>query len=184
MRIIAGSRRGKKLAPIKGVRIRPTADRVRESIFNIVSGWMDRALVLDLFAGTGALGIEALSRGARQAVFIDRDPLAIVALKKNIAACRFDQRARVIRWDASKDLACLRPAEYCFDIVFMDPPYRAGLINSTLSNLARQRIVSTDTLIIVEHSASEPLSWLPNGYATSEQRRYGKTLVTFLSCVL
>jgi 16S rRNA (guanine966-N2)-methyltransferase len=184
LRIIAGSRRGKKLAPIKGERIRPTADRVRESIFNIITGWLDRALVLDLFAGTGALGIEALSRGARMAIFIDRDPSALVTLKKNIHACRFDQQSHVIRWDVSKDLQCFRPAEYRFDIVFMDPPYCEGLINSTLSNLSNQGLVSTDALIVVEHAVSEPLIGSPNEFTLSEQRRYGKTLVSFLRSVL
>ena len=184
MRVIAGSLRGKKLAPIRGVDIRPTADRIRESIFNIISGHVDQASVLDLFAGTGALGIEALSRGARRALFVDRHREAIATIKKNLHACRLENRARVIRWDIESNLDCIRPSESLFDIVFMDPPYHKTLILSALKNIRPPGILSPNCLIVIEHSIQESLPAALPGFKLNDQRRYGKTLVSFLTCML
>ena len=121
MRIIAGERRGAKLEAVPGMNTRPTADRVKEGLFNIIQ--MEIASdtrVLDVFAGTGALGLEALSRGAKEAVFIEQAPQALAVLKRNIAKCRYEDRAYVLKGDALSHLATLQGQQ--FDLILLDPP--------------------------------------------------------------
>lgn len=182
MRIIGGELRGKKLATLRGMAIRPTADRTREAIFNIIAAKVDGANVLDLFAGTGALGIEALSRGAARAVFIDNAAESIKTIEKNTTACRMQDRARVIRWDIIRNLNCLGPgASPAFDIVFMDPPYNSNAVAPTLRHLAHSNALAPGATVIVEHAPSEAITDLPNGLSHVDQRKYGKTLVSLLS---
>ncbi|MDM8525560.1 16S rRNA (guanine(966)-N(2))-methyltransferase RsmD [Desulfococcaceae bacterium HSG8] len=181
MRIIAGSLKGKKLHPIKGTTIRPTADRLRESIFNILSFHVRDAVVLDLFAGTGALGIEALSRVASFAVFLDKYKNSISIIKQNIRSCALENRTNVIQWDIEKNLNCIRSAPTPFNLVFMDPPYNKNLVKPTLRNLHIAHALEKDALIVAEHSDSETIPEDCPGYTIAEQRRYGKTLVSFLN---
>lgn len=183
MRIISGDFRGKKLAAFSGRATRPTADRVRESVFNILGAAVKNTVVLDLFAGTGALGLEALSRGATAAVFVDSEPPAIRLIEKNIAACRAADRARVIRWDIRRNLRCLSP-EPAFDLVFMDPPYHAGLIAPALRHLATQNVCNKNASIMIEHDIMEPIEAEMNGLELTDQRIYGKTAVSFLKAVI
>ena len=181
MRIIAGRYRGTRLYSPPGMEIRPTADRLRESIFNIIGPRLPTIRVLDLFAGTGAMGIEALSRGAVHAVFIDYNPRALQLIRKNITRVKAGDKATVISWDIARDLQCLGGQE-AFDIVFIDPPYRRGLIHRTLVNLHSTRI-AVDT-VVIEHAALESIENLPPGFELIDQRRYGKTLVSILNGVL
>lgn len=183
MRIISGAFRGKKLAAFQGRATRPTADRVRESIFNILASALEDAVVLDLFAGTGALGLEALSRGARSAVLIDSEPQAIAIIEKNILSCRAMDRARAIRWDIRRNLNCLS-ASPAFDLVFMDPPYNAGLIAPAVRHLTTQNIVKNNASIIIEHAVKEPVEAEISGWELTDQRIYGKTAVSFLKTVI
>lgn len=181
MRIIAGRYRGSRLHSPPGTAIRPTADRLRESIFNIIGPRLPAIRVLDLFAGTGAMGIEALSRGADHAVFVDRSPEALYLVRKNLAKVKADAMATVISWDIARDLQCLS-GQKAFEFVFVDPPYRQGFIHRTLVNLK-----STDVplgTIVVEHALDESMADLPTGFVLKDQRRYGKTLVSFLAGVL
>jgi len=178
VRIIAGNFRGTRLHAPSGIDIRPTADRLRESIFNIIGPRIQGKRVLDLFAGTGAMGIEALSRGANHAVFIDNHPQSLNLIRRNIAKVKISERATVIAWDIAKNLQCLRD-HAASDIIFMDPPYRQGLIQKTLNGL--QTVEAAVHLIVVEHDAKELLDDLPTGFLLEDQRRYGKTLVSFLS---
>ena len=178
MRIIAGQFRGTRLQTPPGIDIRPTADRLRESIFNIIGPRIKGKRVLDLFAGTGAMGLEALSRGASHAVFIDNHPTALELIHRNISKVKIRERATVIRWDITRNLMCLR-GHTGSDIIFMDPPYRRGLIHSTLNQL--QSVETGVRTIVVEHAADESLDDLPDGFLLEDQRRYGKTLVSFLS---
>jgi 16S rRNA (guanine966-N2)-methyltransferase len=178
MRVIAGQYRGTRLDTPRGVDIRPTADRLRESIFNIIGQRLPGKRVLDLFAGTGAMGIEALSRGASQAVFIDHLPKAIDLIHKNVAKVRAGDLATIISWDIARDLRCLC-GQKGFDYIFLDPPYRQGLVQRALYNLR-----STDirfNLIVVEHYIHEPMGNFADAFVLQDQRRYGKTLVSFLS---
>jgi 16S rRNA (guanine966-N2)-methyltransferase len=184
LRIISGSLKGKKLHSIQGVTIRPTADRLRESIFNILSFRVHKAMVLDLFAGTGALGIEALSRGAESAVFVDNNPGAIAVIKRNIKSCCFEKHAHIIRWDIKKNLNCLVSVGRAFNLVFLDSPYNRGMVKSALLNLEYTRSVEKGACIVVEHSSLEPIPEDLFIFEIADQRRYGKTLVSFLTCVV
>ncbi len=181
MRIIGGALKGKKLAALRGMAIRPTADRIREAVFNIIAAKVPGANVLDLFAGTGAFGLEALSRGAALAVFIDDAAGSLATIEKNILACRVQDQARVIRWDIIRNLNCLSSSSPAFDIVFLDPPYNCNAVAPTLRHLARSETLSPATTVIVEHAPSEAVSDHLNRFTLYDQRRYGKTLVSFLS---
>ncbi len=184
MRIIGGSLRGKNLASLSGRSIRPTTDRLRESIFNIIAARVSNAMVLDLFAGTGALGIEALSRQARAAVFIDERRDAVAVIYRNLEMCRLLDRARVILGDVTRGLDRIPMTRLRFDLVFMDPPYNRGFVKNGLNLLRRNPVLAPGHRLILEHSLQEPLPFGLEGYVLHDQRRYGKTLVSFLECML
>jgi len=184
MRIISGSFRGKKLAALGGNATRPTADRVRESIFNIMAEDIENAAVLDLFAGTGALGLESLSRGAARSVFIDASLSAVKIIRKNVTACRADDRARIIRWDITKNLKCLKEDFAAIDLAFMDPPYNKNFIRPALINLIKSEALKNSARIVIEHSAAEALPEDLIGLHLTDRRIYGKTVVSFLSVML
>ena len=181
MRIIGGRFRGTRLYTPKGTEIRPTADRLRESIFNIIDFRLPGKRVLDLYAGTGALGIEALSRGAIHGVFIDDNPQALDLIRRNITKVRALDQTTILSWNIARNLQCLGGHE-AFDLVFIDPPYRKDLVRRTLINLQSAKIGFTS--VIVEHDVKESIKDLPSGFILQEQRCYGKTLVSFLNGVL
>jgi 16S rRNA (guanine966-N2)-methyltransferase len=183
LRVIAGQLRGKRLATVPGRETRPTADRIRESIFNILGTAVRHAHVLDLFAGTGAFGIEALSRGADFALFIENGREALGVLTRNIQACRLADRTRVLNGDAAGSLNGLADGDRKFDLVFMDPPYRTGMIAPALRHLADSRCLADKARIVVEHAAGEAVGEAPP-FRLQDHRCYGKTLVSFLTCVL
>ncbi|MBU1181998.1 MAG: 16S rRNA (guanine(966)-N(2))-methyltransferase RsmD [Proteobacteria bacterium] len=181
MRIISGKFKGKRLFSLKGVKIRPTADRIRENIFNILAPRIPDSVVLDLFAGTGALGIEALSRGASFAIFMDSDKDALSVIEKNIAACKLQGRIKIIRADITKNNIALNNGVPSVNLVFMDPPYNKNLIKPALINLSASRLLQKNALIIIEHALTETLPEDVLEYKISDQRRYGKTIVSFLN---
>jgi 16S rRNA (guanine966-N2)-methyltransferase len=181
VRIIGGRFRGTRLYSPKGIEIRPTADRLRESIFNILGTRLHSKRVLDRFAGTGAMGIEALSRGSTHAVFIDQNPMALDLIRRNISKVRAAEQTTIIPWNIARSLQCLCGQE-AFDLVFVDPPYRKGLIQRTLANLQSAEIGFTTA--IIEHNEEELLGRLPENARLRDQRRYGKTLVSILDGVL
>lgn len=182
LRIIGGELKGKRLHSIRGTAIRPTADRLRESIFNILFSCIHGASVLDLFAGTGAYGIEALSRSAESAVFIDNNKAALSVIKNNLVACAYDNRARVIDWDISRNLSCLNLIPYSrFNLIFIDPPYDQGLVDLTLRHLGDSDCMAKEVIIVVEHSYHETISRERIAFEIKDQRRYRKTLVSFLT---
>ncbi|MFP4226333.1 MAG: 16S rRNA (guanine(966)-N(2))-methyltransferase RsmD [Desulfobacterales bacterium] len=184
MRIISGLYKGRELAPVRGREIRPTGGKVREAIFSILSRDIPHARVLDLFAGTGAFGLEALSRGAARAVFIESDDRAIAAIKKNIRLCRAEKRAQCIKWDVTRDLNCIRTLRHGFDLVFMDPPYQGDFISTALKNLAHSNGLEDGAVIVVEHSAKTALPEINPPFYVGDRRKYGKTLVTFLNFMI
>ena len=184
MRIIGGQLRGKRLSPVRGSAVRPTSDRLREAVFNILSDRIEGATVLDLYAGTGALGIEALSRGAHRAVFVDRSRDAVALISRNIQLCRLQNRSTVIRWDINRNLNCLSSQDQMFDLVFLDPPYDRGLALPTLRTLLRQQVLATGAQLIIEHSPSEEIAPVPDGLSVQDNRKYGKTLVSILVAVV
>ena len=184
MRVIGGTLRGRKLSTLKGKTIRPTADRFRESVFNIIRRQVPNANVLDLFAGTGAYGIEALSRGGQSAVFIDHSRMAVSIISRNLKLCQLETRAQVIRWDITTGLNCLNSHTTLFNLVFMDPPYNSNLVTISLKHLQALPILSPGNLIVVEHSHKEPIFSDTMNLKIVDQRRYGKSLVSFLECVI
>ncbi|MDR0221140.1 MAG: 16S rRNA (guanine(966)-N(2))-methyltransferase RsmD [Lachnospiraceae bacterium] len=158
MRVISGTARGTKLAAPRGAATRPTTDRIKETLFNIIAPRLtEGCLVLDLFAGSGALGIEALSRGAGYAVFVDNSPEACACIARNLRQTKLAERAAVLKQDFDRGLAQLsRTGEIkgkCFDLVFIDPPYQQGYEEKTLAGLAKQRYIGGDTLIVLETAA-------------------------------
>ncbi len=184
LRIIGGELKGKRLKTIHGNLIRPTADRIREAIFNILSNSISKVLVLDLYAGTGALGIEALSRGAERALFVDNSNIALSVLKQNIALCGLGEKAGIIMWNIRQNLNCITSIDQRFDLIFLDPPYNKNLIMPTLVNLNDSGALKNDACIVIEHSVDEPIPADLCGFLLADQRKYGKTLVSFLNYVI
>ncbi|MCK4485954.1 MAG: 16S rRNA (guanine(966)-N(2))-methyltransferase RsmD [Desulfobacterales bacterium] len=184
MRIISGALKGKKLYSIKGLAIRPTTDYLRESIFNILAGGVEDAVVLDLFAGTGSLGIEALSRGAATAVFVDKAAQAIKALARNICACCLEGRSTILKRDILRGLSFLKSIDRAFELVFIDPPYDKGFVERTMQLLDRAESTSDRVSIVIEHSRREVLPENMARFILCDQRDYGKTLVSFYRHVL
>ncbi len=178
MRVISGQCKGKRLFSVKGLNLRPTSDRVKEAIFDILQNQIEGREVLDLFAGTGALGIEALSRGARRAVFVESSPRCLTALRKNIEECRFQDRAQVLAREVKSGIKILEAKGESFQFIFLDPPYEKGFALKTLKALAVSPIVSSDTLIVAEHAVSEEISSIPP-LQRVDARKYGGTRVSF-----
>lgn len=180
MRIISGICRGRKLAQIQGYDIRPTSDRVREAIFNIVGSRIKDSRVLDLFAGTGALGLEALSRGADHAVFMDSAHTACTTIQKNIALCKMTKKASLIRHDIiGQPLPKILLSEL-FDFIFLDPPYAKGYAEKVMERKKIIDILTPKGIIIVEQSHGESLSNELRGLDIFRQKKYSKTLISFL----
>lgn len=180
MRIIGGDLKGKRLVSVQGVRTRPTADRLRESIFNIISGHLQDSMVLDLFAGTGALGLESLSRGARFAVFIDQSKTVLSVVDRNIQSCGLKKKTKLIKWNIVRNLNCLKEFRSVFNLVFMDPPYGRYMVEPTLKNLHRRGCLENGAMLVVEHIPCEMFDEKQSMYTVSDRRKYGKTLVSFL----
>jgi len=184
LRIIGGARRGKRLYSPRNNSIRPTADRVRESIFNILAGRVFDSRLLDLFAGTGAIGLEALSRGAKHATFIDNHPAALELIKKNIKVCEWADRTEIIRWDSTRSLNCIKCHIELYSLVFIDPPYRSEMVPTILGHLDRSNVLTNKALVIVEHSSTEILDGKISTFFLEDQRSYGKTLVSFFQYMI
>src|SRR5216110_296560 len=181
MRIVGGRLRGRALAAPKTQAIRPTADRLREALFNILAHAygdpVGGARVLDLFAGTGALGLEALSRGAAFALFVDDAAEARALIRENVAALGLGGVSRVYRRDAT-NLGAAHPVEP-FSLVFLDPPYRAGLAEKALAAARDGGWLKPGALIVVEEAADAAFK-APEGFAESERRTYDDTQLVFL----
>ncbi|HSA58398.1 MAG TPA: 16S rRNA (guanine(966)-N(2))-methyltransferase RsmD [bacterium] len=180
MRVIAGIAKGRALAGPKSHTIRPALDKVKGAIFNIlydVSG----LTVLDVFAGTGSIGIEALSRGARHCVFLDAAPEALGVIKKNLDLCVFNDRATILRTKLPEDLRTVakRSRIASFDLIFVDPPYDKDLVNPSLRRIAELGLLAEGGKVIVEHSPRETIGEI-TGMTVRDRREYGQTIVSFL----
>ena len=181
MRIIAGELKGRRLHRLEGKQTRPTSDRLRETIFNILSFRTQQAVVLDLFSGTGAMTIEALSRGADSAVLVDDSPQAISLIAQNIRSFSLEKKARVQRWNIDHNLNFLRHVQPLFNLVFMDPPYNRDMIGLTMHHLLQSASLAAQACIVVEHSVLESICFDHPEFELYDQRIYGKTMVSFLS---
>ncbi|MDA8126101.1 MAG: 16S rRNA (guanine(966)-N(2))-methyltransferase RsmD [Deltaproteobacteria bacterium] len=180
MRIIGGEAGGRPLHLPKGCRIRPTSDRVKESLFAILRD-VSGCRFLDLFAGSGNVGLEALSRGARDAVFVEKAPLLAAAIKDNLQRLGYQGRAEIIAADAVSGLRRLAKRGERFEILFADPPYEEGLLEELGAGLQEADLLAEEGLVVLQHSVHEtwePSQWPP--LTLADQRRYGDTLLTFL----
>ncbi|MCG5055610.1 MAG: 16S rRNA (guanine(966)-N(2))-methyltransferase RsmD [Myxococcales bacterium] len=180
MRLTGGLDRGRKLKAPRGLKTRPTASKVREAVFNIL-GPPPNGDVLDLFAGTGSLGIEALSRGAASAVFVERDSRALAALRKNLAELGLQQRAAVVGRDVLQALASLASEGRRFAWVFVDPPYAAGEVEHVLRALGCHGLAAGG-VVIVEHDKRSVPPDESGGLILTDRRYYGDTGLSFYRC--
>ena len=183
MRIIGGENKGRNLVGLgKGTssaHLRPTSDRLRESIFNRITGGrfgnkLENCYILDMFAGTGALGLEALSRGAKSVLFVDNGQRAIQLLRKNISICGMENKATIVKTDATKKLPI--PQKNSFDLVFIDPPYGKGLGLKALKILTKYELLNKETLIILEEG--EQINSIES-FSIDDCRRYGSSNAHF-----
>lgn len=173
MRIITGSKRGKKLVTLEGEQVRPTTDRVKESLFNILQFQLEGRKFLDLFAGSGQIGLEALSRGAALCVFVDSAKESIRVVEKNIQSTGLGDRAKVVGSDFA---AYLRGSREMFDIAFLDPPYRTGLLEQALPLVAQR--MNPGGVILCEYPKDEALPEAAGAFRLRKTYRYGKIMLT------
>ena len=184
MRIIGGSARGRRLLTPKHSRIRPTADRVKESLFNILTvlkGNFDGQRVLDICAGTGNLGVEALSRGGAAAVFIDEDRDAADLITRNLSLAGFTGRGTLLRMEATAALKLLEQSEAPFDIIFLDPPYGKGISARVMAHLSNSTLLTDSTTVVIETASGEELPSSFGALSEFDSRRYGDTALHFFA---
>lgn len=179
MRIIAGSAKGRQLKPPRGVETRPTADRVKETVFNVLGQWLEGETVLDLYAGVGGLGLEALSRGAVEATFVERDRHVMQALAENARSLGFGEATTTLLEPVDKAVRQLAKQGARFSLVFSDPPYadRAGA--AVLEALESGGLVTPGGRAVLEHDRRETLPERVGAFARVDERRFGDTLVSF-----
>jgi len=175
MRVITGKARGVQLKTPDGMQTRPTTDRVKEALFSIIQFEIPCARVLDLFGGTGQLGIEALSRGAKSAVFVDESTRSCELIKENLRRTKMQVDAKVVRSDYMNFLEnCREP----FDIVFLDPPYAEVFLENALKKLTEIDILQSGGIIVAERPVGKDLPWEFKGFTRSKDYKYGKTFLT------
>ena len=175
MRVITGKARGVQLKTPEGLQTRPTSDSVKEALFSIIQFDIPGTRVLDLFGGTGQLGIEALSRGAKSAVFVDAGEKACALIREILRRCRMEGEGRVVRADYLEFLSRCRET---FDIVFLDPPYAEVFLENSLNKLGEIDILESGAIIVAERSVDKPLFVEIPGFARSKDYKYGNTLLT------
>ncbi len=179
MRVIGGKAKGQRLKVPKGRDVRPTAARIKEALFNILPHDLSGYRVLDLFAGTGNLSVEALSRGAAEAILVDVSHKAEKAIRDNLEASRFSGSARVWVAPVFRSLRLLSRKGQKFDLIFLDPPYEKGWIRKIVSMISQQRLLEEKGILVAEHSLREPVEKYYGLLALKDQRRYGTTLLSF-----
>ncbi len=179
MRIISGKARGTKLNTLPGEQTRPTLDRVKESIFNIIQNEIEDTIFVDLFSGSGAIGLEALSRGAKKAILCDKSKQAIEIIKLNVEKTHFKEKAEIINTDFEK---CLKSIKDKIDVVYIDPPYQTDYILKTLEILEKSNIIKEETKIILETDNEERiLKQIEHlKFKIIDKRKYGIANIIFL----
>lgn len=181
MRIISGSARGLKLATLEGTETRPTLDRVKEPLFSIIQTKIKDAKVLDLFAGSGALGLEALSRGAQNAVFTDISKRAVEVINQNIKRMKFEEKSVVLNQSYEKTLKDLASESKEFDLIFLDPPYASGLLENAIQEIISYNLLSKEGIIVVETDMESELQKVQNiGLHIKDIRKYGRVILLML----
>jgi 16S rRNA (guanine(966)-N(2))-methyltransferase RsmD len=179
VRILAGALKGRRLVTPRGETTRPTADQVRIALMDTLTPRLPAARVLDLFAGAGGVGLEAISRGAAHATFVERDARAVAALRDNVKALDVAALVAVRRGDVLRELPALLAGGERFDIVFLDPPYEAGLVATTLEMLGGGGLTLPDALVIAQHFTKTPPAPVVGRLGSFRTRRFGETTLTF-----
>src|SRR5712691_8240569 len=179
MRVIAGEFKGRRLAAPRGAVTRPTADQVRVALMDALAPWLPGARALDLFAGSGGVGLEALSRGAAHVTFVERDARAVAALAANVRALGVGSRARVVRAEVGRALGRLAAAGERYDVVFLDPPYDGDLGAATLAALGDGAVTAPAAVVVAQHFTKRPPAPAYGVLAAFRTRRFGETTLTF-----
>ncbi|CAH2713380.1 MULTISPECIES: 16S rRNA (guanine(966)-N(2))-methyltransferase RsmD [Neobacillus] len=181
MRVVSGICKGRPLKAVPGNSTRPTTDKVKEALFNMIGPYFDGGIGLDLFAGSGGLGLEALSRGLDQVIFVDRDPKAIQVIHENINACKFEKKTEVYRNDADRALKALIKRGISFDYIFLDPPYKNEKLVSLMEKMDQAELVKTDGIVVCEHSFDVILPQIAGRFTQTKHEKYGIIAVTIYS---
>jgi 16S rRNA (guanine(966)-N(2))-methyltransferase RsmD len=181
LRVTGGRLKGRRLTPFRGQRIRPTLSKVREALFDIVGAFVVGKDVLDLFCGSGTLGIEALSRGALSAVFVDSNRDAVRVLKKNLEVCGLLECSEIVTASAEQGIRLVGKQGRQFDLVLADPPYGRSLIEKTLEEISKKGIVKEGGTVVIEHEAKEELAARAGCLTLHDRRRYGQTGLSFFT---
>jgi 16S rRNA (guanine966-N2)-methyltransferase len=183
MRIIGGQVGGRRIILPKGCSLRPTTDRVKEALFNILQPIAGKVF-LDIFAGSGSVGIEALSRGAARVVFIEKNAILTDAIRKSVETFGFRKRCKILTMGVGHGIRELAAQGEQFDILFIDPPYEQGLIEKTLQYLEGGELLLSGAMVVIQHAAKETfLKTLSNRYVLTDQRKYGYTMLSFLRSI-
>ena len=177
MRVISGSARGKKLLCVNGNNVRPTLDRVKESVFNMIAFDIPDSLVLDLFSGSGALGIESLSRGAYHCTFVDNSFNSISVTKANLQSTHLDSLSEVVNSDS---INFLDKCDKKFDIIFIDPPYESDLYENSLKKIKKNNILNEDGFIVLEYDTQTTPSFDLCGFEVFKEKKYGRVKILLM----
>lgn len=183
MRVIAGRLKGIKLKMVPGNHVRPTSDRVKESIFQVLGPYFNGGTVLDLFAGSGQLGLEALSRGVDYVVFVDRSPKSIHTIKQNIALTKMESNTRVIKQDTLSACRILGKKALQFDYIFVDPPYHRDLLLPVLQEISTQQLLSSNGRVIVERENTNQIPIEIGRLKKEMERPYGSTSIDIYQAI-
>lgn len=175
MRIIAGEFKGRRLMTPSDDRVRPTTDKVKEAVFSMIAAYMPGSTVVDLFAGTGNMGLEAISRGACKAYFTDIDRRSIAMVKDNVKHCKAEERSVIICADYVSALGKINDK---VDVIFLDPPYKPGIIEDCMNRISDRDIMVSDGIIVAEHSSRDELPEEISGFSLMKKRIYGKISIS------
>ncbi|BAM47737.1 16S rRNA (guanine(966)-N(2))-methyltransferase RsmD [Amphibacillus xylanus] len=176
MRVISGKLKGRSIETINDHSTRPTSDKVKESLFNIIGPYFSSGKVLDLFAGSGGLGIEAISRGADHAIFVDQQRRVVQVIKKNLASLNITEQAEVYQNDAFRALKALGKRKVKFNYIFIDPPYNKNVYQLLMEEIVKQNIISNDTIIVCEHDQKLNLADQIALFKKTRTEKYGSSI--------
>ncbi|KZZ82968.1 MULTISPECIES: 16S rRNA (guanine(966)-N(2))-methyltransferase RsmD [Bacillaceae] len=178
MRVVSGSLKGRPLKAVPGMSTRPTTDKVKEAIFNMIGPYFDGGLALDLFGGSGGLGIEALSRGTERCIFVDRDAKAIQTIHSNLEACRLQDQSEVYRNDAERALKAIIKRELQFQLVFLDPPYKQQKLKALIEQISDEQLLTEGGFVVAEHGTEVELPGQIGSFELVKFEKYGMAAVS------
>ncbi|WP_141431302.1 16S rRNA (guanine(966)-N(2))-methyltransferase RsmD [Bacillus sp. 03113] len=173
MRVVSGTYKGLSLKGVPGTSTRPTTDKVKEAIFNMIGPFFDGGIGLDLFAGSGGLGIEALSRGVSKVIFVDRDMKAIQTIRENIKVCNLEDQVEIYRNDADRAIKAIIKRKLVFDYIFLDPPYKKQQLQKLLNTINDEKLLQLEGVIVCEHSSDVELPEKVGKLTRIKQEKYG-----------